>query len=172
MKRSKFKISPPRIEQVNAELLTVVSVFSRLTPNQRVCLVPYVHLRAYRTDETIYEQGDPPAAVFFPLSGAIVLYHQEEALRRDRIRTVSVGESCGRAALLPAAPQQESAVAAEPLQLLVLSHADFEMLTIRESAIATAILQGVLEETLEEMRKAFTAYRGLTNHLTAANIIV
>lgn len=172
MNRRKKNLSPELAEQVRSDHLTAIAAFSRLAQHRRNRLLPYLHLRTFAADETIYEQGDPPAAIFFLLSGSVNLFHQEGTSRRDRIRVASAGESLGHAALLPAAPQLESAIAAEPVKLLVLLRADFDTLKIKEPILATAILQGVLEEVLENACLAFTAYRGLTNQLTAANIIV
>jgi CRP-like cAMP-binding protein len=131
-----------------------------------------MQLRTYAANETIYRQGDPPAALFFLLSGSVALYHQEQSGRQDRIHVLAPGESCGHAALLPASPQNETAVAAESARLVALMHADFISLSIEKSEIAILILQGVMEEVLEKAKMAFTAYHGLTNQLTAANIIV
>ncbi len=172
MNRRQNKFSPDIPEQVRSDYLTTIAAFARLAPHRLNRLLPYLHIRAFAADETIYNQGDPPGAAFFLLSGSVNLFHEESASRRDRIRVVAAGASLGHAALLPAAPQLESAIAVEPVRVLVLLRADFDTLIIKEPLMATAILQGVLEEVLENARVAFTAYWGLTNQLTAANIIV
>ena len=131
-----------------------------------------MHVRTYQPDEALYEQGEPALALFFLISGSLVLLLRGQAEKSDRLKIVLPGQCCAAAALSSDAFHGESCLAIEPSRVAVLPQSAFEEVMASQPAIAIALLQGVLDETLEDWREALRTYSGLTDHLTRANIIV
>lgn len=154
------------------EELRPLHAFDRLLPAGLKRLQPWLHARTYGPGDPLYAQGEPALILFFLLSGSLALEVEEKAGHPERLKIVLRGEACGAAALLGEAFYGENCRALESSRVAVLPQTGFEHLLAAEPALACALLQGVLGESLEEWRKAQRNYASLTDHLTRANIIV
>ncbi|HOT97332.1 MAG TPA: cyclic nucleotide-binding domain-containing protein [bacterium] len=166
--------SPPSStgQSCTLEELRPLRAFARLLPAALKRIQPWLHVRTYEPGESLYEQGEPALILFFLLTGSLALEIEEKAGHAERIKIVLRGEACGTAALVGEAFYGESCRALEASRVVVLPQFGFEQLLAVQPALACALLQGALEETLEDWRKAQRNYGNLTDHLTRANIIV
>lgn len=155
-----------------AEDLQSIHSLARLLPAGQKRLQRWLHVRTYAAEEPVYEEGEAAVALYFLVSGSLALLSGRRAGPGDRLKIVSPGGACGGAALSTQAFYGESCQALEPSRLAVLPHSSFNELQQRYPGIALALLQGILDETLDDWRAAMAAYHGLTSHLTRANIIV
>lgn len=154
------------------EEIEPLRALARLLPAGRRRLLPWLHLRTYADEEAVYRQGEPALCLFFLLSGSLALEVDSRSARPDRLKIVAPGQACGSAALAGDSFHGESCLALEPSRVAVLPQSAFEYLLASHPGIAVALLQGLLEETLDDWRQALRTYSGLTDHLTRANIIV
>jgi CRP-like cAMP-binding protein len=154
------------------EDMLLIRAFARLLPGGQKLLLPWLHLRTYAPDEMVYKQGEPAAAVFFLISGSLALHAETADGKYDRLKIVASGQACNAAALSSEAFNGESCRALESSRVVVLPQSAFMDLLARRPTVAAALLQGILDETLDDWRLALRAYSSLTDHLTRANIIV
>lgn len=154
------------------EDLRTIRALARLLPAGQKRLLPWLHIRQYAAEEPLYNQDEPALALFFLISGSLALLGETGAGKSDRFKIVTPGQACGSAALSGDAFSGESCQAMEPSRVVVLPQSAFAGLLASHPAIAIALLQGILDETLDDWRQALRAYSGLTDHLTRANIIV
>ncbi|HNW61194.1 MAG TPA: cyclic nucleotide-binding domain-containing protein [bacterium] len=159
-------------EPCTLEELRFLRALARLLPAGLQQLQPWLHRRTYAPGECLYRQGEAALTLFFLLSGSLALEIEEQAGRPDRLKIILPGAACGAAALSGDAFHGESCLVLEPSSVVVLPQSGFQELQETRPAVAFALLQGVLEETLDDWRKALRTYSGLTDHLTRANIIV
>jgi CRP-like cAMP-binding protein len=172
MKTTRTTESARTGEACGLEEIRTIRALSHLLPAGQKRLLPWLHLRTYAAGEMLYRQGEPALALFFLLAGSLALQIEERAAQPDRLKIVIPGQACGAAALSEEAFQGESCLALEPSRVVVLPQSAFQELLASHPAMAVALLQGLLEETLDDWRQALRTYSGLTDHLTRANIIV
>lgn len=154
------------------EDLHSIHSLARLLPAGQRRLQRWLQVRTFATEEPVYEEGEAAVALYFLVSGSLALLSGRRSGPGDRLKIVQPGGTCGCAALSTLAFYGESCQALEPSRLAVLPNSSFTDMQQRYPDIALALLQGILDETLDDWRAALTAYHGLTSHLTRANIIV
>jgi len=172
MERTNKKPEKEAGQPCRPEEIEYLHALNRLTPAGRKRLLTWLHVRTYAADEPLFRQGEPALCLFFLLSGSLALEADSRTGRPDRLKIVAPGQACGSAALAGDAFYGESCLALEPSRIAVLPQTAFHQLLAGQPAIAAALLQGLLEETLDDWRQALRTYSGLTDHLTRANIIV
>lgn len=108
--------------QLNA--LGKVALFAHFSRAELRTVLGRIHHRSYLKDEIIFDENEEGQAVYFVLSGSVLICHQgrpEDGL----IATPGEGECFGELALLDNAPRIAQVWAAEDCELAVLFREDF-----------------------------------------------
>lgn len=102
-----------------ARLLSAGSPFTDFTPEELQELLRHAQQRAYRADEVIFREGDPPAFVYLIVSGEVILT-LTSGDRRINVGRFTAGRLVGIQSIFDAGPQFVSAAAAAPTTLLAI----------------------------------------------------
>jgi CRP/FNR family transcriptional regulator len=125
---------------VSVEVLSQFPLFAALSPRTRRCIAEKAVLAAYPAGADLYQQGDPPSALFVLQAGRIKLYRQS----RDKCQILALpvpGDSLGAESLPTGAPSPYSATTLTPVTAVVLppdilqglldEHPDFQEVFLR-----------------------------------------
>lgn len=100
-------------------LLSAVSPFTDFTSEELRELLRHTQQRAYRADEGIFREGDPPAFVYYIVSGEVILT-LTSGDRRISVGRFTAGRLVGIQSIFDAGPQFTSAAAVTPTTLLAI----------------------------------------------------
>lgn len=103
--------------------ITQIPPFSEFTEAELAELLPRVQRRAYRTEETIFREGDPPAFIYYIVSGEINLTLTSEE-RRISVGKFPSGRLLGIQTIFDNGPQFVSATALTPTTVLAIPLAE------------------------------------------------
>ncbi len=113
------------MHQVTAPAVPITQIppFSEFTEAELAELLPRVQRRAYRADETIFREGDPPAFIYYVLSGEINLTLTSEE-RRISVGKFTAGRLLGIQTIFDDGPYFMSATALTPTTVLAIPRTD------------------------------------------------
>lgn len=100
--------------------------------------------RHYEAGEYIYRKGDIAQEFYVVLGGEVEVLHAHEG-QVSRVATLGIGEYFGEVSLLSDAPHSSSVRACTPVQLLVMTGADFLALA-SSSSLFGEMLRAVVQE--------------------------
>ncbi len=103
--------------------ITSVPPFSEFTEPELAKLLPRVQRRAYRTEETLFREGDPPAFVYYVQTGEINLTLTSQE-RRITVGKFASGRLVGIQTIFDDGPHFLSATALSPTTVLAVPRAD------------------------------------------------
>lgn len=103
--------------------ITSVPPFSEFTEAELAKLLPRVQRRVYRSEETIFREGDPPAFVYYVQSGEINLSLTSEE-RRISVGKFASGRLLGIQTIFDDGPHFLSATALSPTTVLAVPRVD------------------------------------------------
>src|SRR5207245_8353183 len=83
--------------------ITQIPPFTEFSEAEMAELLPRVQRRSYRADETIFREGDPPAFIYYVVSGEINLTLTSEE-RRISVGKLSAGRLLGIQAIFDGRP--------------------------------------------------------------------
>jgi len=99
--------------------ITQIPPFSEFAEAELAELLPRAQRRSYRTEETIFREGDPPAFIYYVLSGEISLTLTSED-RRISVGKFPAGRLLGIQTIFDNGPQFVSATALSPTTVLAV----------------------------------------------------
>ena len=140
-----------------ADFLESVSIFGRLTPEERRMFASLAREHRYPRGALIVRQGDPGDALYVVRSGAVKVSVVGEDGREVILDTLDQGDHFGELALIDGQPRSAHVVAIEPAVLLVLRRDDFRREVERQPRVAWALL----EELSRRLRDADNKIAGL-----------
>ncbi len=103
--------------------ITQVPPFSGFTEAELADLLPRVQRRVYRAEETVFREGDPPAFIYYVLSGEINLTLTSEE-RRISVGKFTAGRLLGIQTIFDDGPYFTSATALTPTTVLAIPRTD------------------------------------------------
>src|SRR6266516_735254 len=124
----RWKRSSPELDRI--QFLKTVPFFDRLSNRQLKSVSDIMFERTYETDESIFEEGQPGAALFLILDGkvAIEIYRETST---TRLAVLERGAFFGEMALLDETPRSANARALEWTRTLALYRNDLNGLVQR-----------------------------------------
>ena len=140
-------------EESLAYFLGTVPIFADLGKRERIQLESLVHIRTYKQNETVFEEGDPGSGMYIIRSGRIQVFSRRDDDEYEIARLGS-GDFFGETTLTAPANRTASVRTLEPTQLLGLFRADLLELTKKQPAIACKILMGVTRIISERLQVA------------------
>ena len=117
--------------------LKKLSLFVDLSSREMKIVEGFMHERSYLKNEVIFDQGEEGQAIYFVLSGQVLICPQ--GLPDKPIATLGHGSFFGELALLDDAPRMAQARAAENCTLAIFFRGDFMGLMLSHALIASKI---------------------------------
>jgi CRP/FNR family cyclic AMP-dependent transcriptional regulator len=136
----RWKRSSPELDRI--QFLKTVPFFDRLSNRQLKNVSDIMFERTYDTDESIFEEGQPGAALFLILDGrvAIEIYRETST---TRLAVLESGAFFGEMALLDDTPRSANARALERTRTLALYRNDLNDLVHRDAKTACQIYRSL-----------------------------
>jgi CRP/FNR family transcriptional regulator, cyclic AMP receptor protein len=139
-KLGRWKRLSPELDRI--QFLKTVPFFDRLSNRQLKTVSDIMFERSYDTDESIFEEGQPGAALFLILDGKIAIEIYRET-STTRLAVLESGAFFGEMALLDDTPRSANARALEPTQTLALYRNDLNDLAHRDAKTACQIFRSL-----------------------------
>jgi CRP/FNR family cyclic AMP-dependent transcriptional regulator len=136
----RWKRSSPELDRI--QFLKTVPFFDRLSNRQLKTVSDVMFERTYDTDESVFEEGQPGAALFLILDGKIAIEICRES-RATRLAVLERGAFFGEMALLDDSPRSANARALEPARTLALYRNDLNGLMQRHARTACQIYRSL-----------------------------
>lgn len=149
-------------EESLAYFLGTVPIFADLGKRDRVLLESLVHIRTYKPNEIVFEEGDPGSGMYIIRSGRIQVFNRGASDQELEIARLGSGDFFGETTLTAPASRTASVRTLESTELLGLFRADLLELTKKQPAIACKILMGVtriISERLQATGKSLVQLR-------------
>jgi CRP/FNR family transcriptional regulator, cyclic AMP receptor protein len=136
----RWKRSTPEVDRI--QFLKTVPFFDRLSNRQLKSVSDIMFERTYDGDESIFEEGQPGAALFLILHGkvAIEIYRETST---TRLAVLEKGAFFGEMALLDDTPRSANARALEPTRTLALYRNDLNELVQRDAKTGCQIFRSL-----------------------------
>jgi len=109
-------------------------------------LVAQLARRSVPAGATLIEQGSPSAAMFFILTGDLIVIRQDADGSLHRLRRVGSGTIVGEQALLSGAPRTAGVIAESEVEVLEVTSADYERLRTGHPELALELQDHLLHE--------------------------
>lgn len=148
-----------------AYFLKHLPIFSELSPRALAILENLVHVRSYKTHETIFEEGDPGSGMYMIRSGAVKIYAKDQKGREQELANLTTGDFFGETTLTAPAPRSAFARTLEATELVGLFRADILELAERKPAVSSSILLGLTRVVSERLQAASLEIRRLQNQI-------
>ena len=145
----RWKRSSPELDRI--KFLKTVPFFNELSDRQLKTVSSIVFERRYETDEFIFEEGQPGAALFLILDGSVII----EMRREDHATTLAIlerGAFFGEMALLDEAPRSANARSLERTYTLALYRNDLSQLIQRDPQTACQIYRALARMVGDRLR--------------------
>ena len=144
----RWKRSSPELDRI--QFLKTVPFFDRLSNRQLKTVSDIMFERNYDTDESIFEEGQPGAALFLILDGKIAIEIFRET--STRLAVLERGAFFGEMALLDDTPRSANARALEPTRTLALYRNDLHGLMHRHARTACQIYRSLASMIGDRLR--------------------
>ena len=148
-------------EESLAYFLGTVPIFADLGKRERILLESLVHIRTYKQNEIVFEEGDPGSGMYIIRSGRVQDFSKAGDGQEVEITRLLSGDFFGETTLTAPANRTASVRAVEPTELLGLFRADVLELAKKQPAIACKILMGVTRVISERLQAASLEIRRL-----------
>lgn len=152
-----------------AYFLKNLPVFSELSPRALAILEDLVHVRNYKSHETIFEEGDPGSGMYMVRSGAVKVYSRKQNGSEEELTKLGPGDFFGETTLTAPAPRSASAKTMETTELVGLFRADILELAEKKPSVSSSILLGLTRIVSERLQAASLEIRRL-QHQAGENI--
>src|SRR5262252_3826877 len=139
-KLGRWKRSSSELDRI--QFLKTVPFFDRLSKRQLKNVSDIMFERTYEVDESIFEEGQPGAALFLILQGKIAIEISRET-RTTRLAVLETGAFFGEMALLDETPRSANARALERTRTLALYRNDLNGLVHRDAQTACQIYRSL-----------------------------
>jgi CRP-like cAMP-binding protein len=145
----RWKRSSPELDRM--EFLKTVPFFDRLSKRQLKSVADIMFERTYDADESIFEEGQPGAALFLILDGKVAIEICRETTT-TRLAVLEKGAFFGEMALLDDTARSATARALERTQTLALYRNDLTGLRHRHARTACQIYRSLAAMIADRLR--------------------
>lgn len=153
----RWKQSSPEMDRI--QFLKTVPFFNELTLWQIKKVSEIVFERSFDSDELIFEQGQPGAALFLVIHGQVSIERYDKQIH-STLAVIDRGAFFGELALLDESPRSATARAMEPTRTLALYRNDLHRLINSDPQTACHIYRALARIVGDRLRS--------TNELFAA----
>jgi CRP/FNR family cyclic AMP-dependent transcriptional regulator len=152
-------------EESLAFFLRHLPIFSELSPRALRILEGTVHVRSYKANETIFEEGDPGSGMYMIRSGAVKIFAGDQNSGGNELASLTQGDFFGETTLTAPAPRSASARASEASELVGLFRADILELAEKHPDVSNSIFLGLTRVVSERLQAASMEIRRLQKQL-------
>ena len=145
----RWKRTSPELNRI--QFLKTVPFFDRLSNRQLKSVSAIMFERTYDTEETIFEKGQPGAALFLILDGKVAIEIFSET-STTRLAVLETGAFFGELALLDETPRSADARALERTRTLALYRNDLRGLVHRDAKTACRIYRSLAGMIADRLR--------------------
>jgi CRP/FNR family cyclic AMP-dependent transcriptional regulator len=145
----RWKRSSPELDRI--QFLKTVPFFNELSHRQLKTVLDIVFERNYETNELIFEEGQPGAALFLILDGKVAVEMRREN-HTTTLATLEKGAFFGEMALLNEAPRSANARSLERTYTLALYRNDLSRLIQRDPQTACQIYRALASMVGDRLR--------------------
>lgn len=156
-------------EESLAGFLAKVPIFSGLEKRGLNYLEQLIHVRSYRPQETVFEQGDPGSGMYLIRTGRVQIFTRNSQEREEALANLGPGDFFGETTLASPSPRTFSARTSEGSELLGLFRSDLLATGNKHPEIANHILLGLTRMLSERLQAATLEIRRLHAELNAQN---
>lgn len=122
------------------------SIFSTLTPDEKVDLQNHLSLTQYKKNEYIFREGETPSSLLFLVYGKVIIYKEGVGGREQIIRMTKPLGLIGYRALLAEEPHIGSAFTLEDSTVCIISPEYFFNKLLRNPAFSLRLMQKLARE--------------------------
>ena len=152
-------------EESLAFFLKHLPIFSELSPRALQILEGIVHVRSYKANETIFEEGDPGSGMYMIRSGTVKIFAGDQNKAENELASLAAGDFFGETTLTAPAPRSASARTIEATELVGLFRADILELVERHPAVSSSIFLGLTRIVSERLQAASLEIRRLQKQI-------
>jgi CRP/FNR family transcriptional regulator, cyclic AMP receptor protein len=145
----RWKRSSPELDRI--QFLKTVPFFDQLSNRQLKSVSDITFERTYDTDELIFEEGQPGAALFLILDGKVAVEVFRET-NTTRLAVLEKGAFFGEMALLDETPRSATARALERTRTMALYRNDLLGLVQRDPKTACQIYRSLAGTITDRLR--------------------
>jgi len=145
----RWKRSSPELDRI--QFLKTVPFFDQLSNRQLKSVSDITFERTYDTDELIFEEGQPGAALFLILDGKVAVEVFRET-STTRLAVLEKGAFFGEMALLDETPRSATARALERTRTLALYRNDLLGLVQRDPKTACQVYRSLAGTIADRLR--------------------
>jgi len=154
-------------EESLAYFLKSQPVFAELTARQLAQLEELVHVRSYRSGETVFEEGDPGSGMYMIRSGRVGIYGRGSQGPEDELASLGPGDFFGETTLTAPAPRSATARTRENTELVGLFRADLLEVAEKHPTLTSQLLFGLTRVVSERLQAASLEVRRMQIQLGA-----
>ncbi|MBP7920793.1 Crp/Fnr family transcriptional regulator [Rhodoferax sp. TS-BS-61-7] len=129
----------------NQELIRRVPLFAMLTPAQVDSLAANVAKERIKRGSNVVEQGKNSNALFLILAGRAHVVMTDSKAREVIVATLKAGDYIGEMSLIDNEAHSATVVADTQMDVLVLGRDDFTRCVSENTAIASAVMRGLVQ---------------------------
>ena len=138
-------------EESLAAFLGTVPVFCEASKKDLVLLETLVHVRHYRPQEIIFEEGDPGSGMFIIRTGKVLIFDRKPDRGEDELALLGPGDFFGETTLTAAVPRIASARTLETTELISFFRSDLQEIAQKKPMSANRILLGLAKVVSERL---------------------
>lgn len=153
-----------------AFFLKHLPIFAELSPRALGILEGIVHVRSYKANETIFEEGDPGSGMYMIRSGAVKIFARDRRGAEDELAALAKGDFFGETTLTAPAPRSASARTLEATELVGLFRADILELAEKHPNVSSSIFHGLTRVISERLQAASQEIRRLQRQLSELSL--
>jgi CRP-like cAMP-binding protein len=136
-----------------ADLLRKISLFRRVSPDDRTRIAEVAHFRRYGPGEMIFREGDAGDTFLTIVQGRVKVFKATPAGKEIILEIFSSGDPLGAVAVYENADLPASAVALEATECLAIAQRDFFALLEQHPALVRGLLSGLTLRLAELTRR-------------------
>jgi CRP/FNR family cyclic AMP-dependent transcriptional regulator len=141
--------TPGQPTSAGPEGLVQAALFASLGDAARDALAAACQVRTFKSGQVLFHQGDPGHALYLIQAGRVKIVRLASSGQETILHVAGPGECLGEMALLDEEPRSASAMALEPLEVLMLSREAFDAVVAQQPAVA----QAVISELVRRVRR-------------------
>jgi CRP/FNR family transcriptional regulator len=135
------------------ELLRRISLFRRVTSEDRARIVEVAHLKRFQKSDLIFAEGDPADVFLTIVEGRVKVFKATPAGKEIILEIFGPGDPLGAVAVYESTRLPASAIALDDTECLAIAREDFFRLLERHPALVRALLSGLTLRLAELTRR-------------------
>lgn len=141
-------------EETLAYFLGTVPIFNKLKKRELNFLESIVHVRNYKANETVFEEGDIGSGMYAIRSGQVQVYTRDDNGRESEQALLEPGDFFGEVALTASRPRIASARTTETTVLIGLFRSDMLEAIRKYPVISSKILLGLTRVISDRLQQS------------------